>query len=207
MTKDTEIHCKATFKRGVSMRWFNRIQLGLVALASIGVMFPQLAMANGPQSTQQTRDMSLRSDGSFVGKVLNQHGRAQDKQPVLLLQNGQPIATALTNANGEFGFQLQKGGLYQIQSRDTVTTYRMWTAATAPPSAVQSATLVTNDTLVLGQNCAHCGVSGCGGGCVGHPGGGGGAGVLGFLANPWVLGGLVAAAIAIPLALDDDDAS
>ena len=31
--------------------------------------------------------------------------------------------------------------------------------------------------------------------------------ILAFLANPWVLAGIVAAAIAIPLALDDDDAS
>ena len=31
--------------------------------------------------------------------------------------------------------------------------------------------------------------------------------VLGFLTNPWVLAGIVAAAIALPLALDDDDAS
>jgi hypothetical protein len=31
--------------------------------------------------------------------------------------------------------------------------------------------------------------------------------VIGFLSSPWVLAGIVAAAIAIPLALDDDDAS
>lgn len=42
--------------------------------------------------------------------------------------------------------------------------------------------------------------------------GGGGwspGGTLGFLSNPWVLAGIVAAAIAIPLAVsaDDDDAS
>jgi hypothetical protein len=35
----------------------------------------------------------------------------------------------------------------------------------------------------------------------------GGGGMLGWLANPWVLAAVVAAAIAIPLALDDDDAS
>ncbi len=42
----------------------------------------------------------------------------------------------------------------------------------------------------------------CGGGC--GPAGCGGGG-YGFLANPWIIGGAVAAAIAIPLALDDDD--
>lgn len=38
-------------------------------------------------------------------------------------------------------------------------------------------------------------------------GGGLGSSGLRFLNNPWVLGGIVAAAIAIPLALDSDDAS
>ncbi len=33
----------------------------------------------------------------------------------------------------------------------------------------------------------------------------GGGGGFGFLANPWIIGGAVAAAIAIPLALDDND--
>jgi hypothetical protein len=40
-----------------------------------------------------------------------------------------------------------------------------------------------------------------------EPARGQGESVLRFLSNPWVLGSLVAAAIAIPLALDDDDAS
>ncbi len=48
-----------------------------------------------------------------------------------------------------------------------------------------------------------CGAGGCGGGLFG----GGGGGLLGLLSNPWVIGAGVAAAIAIPLALDDDDAS
>ena len=55
-----------------------------------------------------------------------------------------------------------------------------------------------------------CGGGACGGGACGGGGGflgGGGGGLLGLLSNPWVIGAGVAAAIAIPLALDDDDAS
>jgi hypothetical protein len=49
--------------------------------------------------------------------------------------------------------------------------------------------------------------SGCyGGACGGAPGcGTTGGGFLGLISNPWVVGGVVAAAIAIPLALDDDN--
>lgn len=190
------------------MKWLSKFKLGLVVMASVGVMFPQLALASAPgdEHRRLASDIALQADGSFKGQIVDQQGAGQVNQPVMLLQNGQPIATTFTNDDGQFGFRVFKGGVYQVQTAGVTESYRMWSNQTAPPSAVTNATLVKHDTLVRGQNCAHCGVSGCAGGCVGHPGGGG-RGVLGFLANPWVLGGLVAAAIAIPLALDDDDAS
>ena len=50
--------------------------------------------------------------------------------------------------------------------------------------------------------------AGAGGGLFSGAGGGGGIfGGAGLLSNPWIIGAGVAAAIAIPIALDDDDAS
>ena len=81
-------------------------------------------------------------------------------------------------------------GVYQIATSGSNGIYRLWAAQTAPPAA-QAKLLVVNDgQIALGQ-CCH---DGCGGCC------GSGWGLLG---NPWVLGGIVAAAIAIPLALDE----
>jgi len=51
------------------------------------------------------------------------------------------------------------------------------------------------------------GGGGAGGGLFGGAGGGGIFGGAGLLSSPWIIGAGVAAAIAIPLALDDDDAS
>jgi len=48
---------------------------------------------------------------------------------------------------------------------------------------------------------------GGGGGLLGFGILGGGGGAAGLMSSPWIVGGVVAAAIAIPVALDDDDAS
>ena len=54
------------------------------------------------------------------------------------------------------------------------------------------------DAGACGPACDSCGDAGCAGGC-------GGGGVLGFISNPWFIGAVVAAAIAIPIAVSDDD--
>jgi hypothetical protein len=66
--------------------------------------------------------------------------------------------------------------------------YRVWTVNTAPPVAQPGAMVVAGQDLVRGQASSP---------------------VLRFFTNPWVLAGLVGAAIAIPIALsnDDDDSS
>ncbi len=81
------------------------------------------------------------------------------------------------------------GGVCEFQTETNRDVYRLWAPRTAPPAAQQRVLLVSDSKVVLGQNC--------------------GGNALGWLANPWVLGGLVAAAIAIPLAVanSDDDAS
>jgi hypothetical protein len=85
------------------------------------------------------------------------------------------------------------GGVYELQTLASSDVCRVWAPRTAPPSAQDGVLLVTDDELARGQR-----------GCFGE------GGALSWLSNPWVLGGIVVAAIAIPLgvaAADDDDAS
>ena len=78
---------------------------------------------------------------------------------------------------------------------------RLWAANTAPPSAVAGFTHV-DGAVQRGQ----CTVDSCTGTCGGTCGAcKGKCGPLGLLMNPWVIGAAVAAAIAIPLAVNDDD--
>jgi hypothetical protein len=91
----------------------------------------------------------------------------------------------VTDESGVFVGENLHGGVHEVVTPNGAGTYRLWTQGAAPPIA-QPQMNVVNAPVVRGQ--FHHG----------HHG-------FGFLANPWVLGMGVAAAIAIPLALDDDD--
>ena len=100
--------------------------------------------------------------------------------------------------------------------------YRVWTGQAAPPSATESVLLVQQGEVVRGQYVDPYGgapadpyggpMMGDACGPCGPPPACGPLRSLwpeesscGFLANPWVIGGAIAAAIAIPLALSDND--
>lgn len=163
----------------------------LVALASIGVLLPQLALGAGSvqpgQSVLNTvvRDVALQEDGVLKGQVLDAQGAPVPGIPVIVARQGKPVATTKTGADGSFVVADLGGGVYHIVTSQGGAAYRLWAPRTAPPAATASALIVNGDTVVRG--------------------GMGGGGALGFLANPWVLGGIVGLAIALPLALDDDD--
>ncbi len=166
------------------MKKFRMLQKFAVALAVVGMMAPQLAFAAPP--ARSARDIALAKGGVLQGKVVDQQAAAQAGEAVRVLQNGEVVATAKTDAQGRFAINGLRTGVHQIETSATKSVYRLWTPETAPPAARNSVLLVDGGDVVLGQS---------------------GGGILGALANPWVLGGIVAAAIAIPLALDDDNAS
>jgi hypothetical protein len=169
------------------------LQRVAVALACVGILAPQI-FAAAPQATQAAPavlDVALSSGGVLQGTVVNAQGVAQPGIDVYVGQQGQLIATTRTNDEGQFVVSSLRGGVYQIATSGSNGIYRLWAAQTAPPAA-QAKLLVVNDgQIALGQCCDD---GSCGGCC------GSGWGLLG---NPWVLGGIVAAAIAIPLALDE----
>jgi len=140
------------------------------------------------------RDVALQDGGSLAGQVLDVAGAPVAGTAVAVLDQGRPVATTQTGADGRFTMSGVKAGVYEVATANGVTVCRLWAPRTAPPAAQAEALVVDGNTVVRGGSDGSC-----------KPGGYGG--VVGFLSNPWVLGGIVAAAIAIPLALDDDDAS
>jgi hypothetical protein len=128
----------------------------------------------------------------------------------ILLSNGRSVASTTTNDRGEFEFAGVKGGAYSVHTGEQTQTCRVWTSAAAPPSATRGLMIVQGDQAVLGQNRGP--FIGCGTPVYcGTPVGGAGLGMREALRNPLVIGGIVAAAIAIPVAVhnsnDDDPAS
>lgn len=161
----------------------------IVALTCFGFLTADLARAAAPAVTR-VGDVALQAAGVLQGQVLDAQGAPQAGKQVSAVQNGKTTATAVTDASGRFVMSNLSGGVCEFQTDSNRDVYRLWAPQTAPPVAQQRVLLVSDSNVVLGQHC--------------------GGNALGWLANPWVLGGIVAAAIAIPLAVassNNDDAS
>ena len=97
--------------------------------------------------------------------------------PVGLFHNGREVAVSMTDANGHFSVIGLRGGLYLIRAGYGTAVYRLWAPNTAPPVAREVAMVVSDRQIVRGQ-------------LVSSP-------FWSFVANPWVIAGAIAAAIAI----------
>lgn len=131
-------------------------------------------------------DVQLGADGSLTGKLVDRQGKALSHADVQIA--GKHVRTIVrTDSNGVFHLTGVKVGEYAFNVGSNSQIVRIWNTDTAPPQAVQSALIVVGDT-VRGQH--HYSMFG-----------------PGNAAKAWIIGAGIAAAIAIPLALDDDDAS
>jgi hypothetical protein len=85
------------------------------------------------------------------------------------------VAATTSTADGRFAVQGLKGGVYRVAAGQGQGVYRLWTAKSAPPSAQKNAIVYTQF--------------------------GTGGGLKMFLANPIVVAGVVATAVAVPVAV------
>jgi hypothetical protein len=157
-----------------------------ILLATVGVCLPQCALAAQPVQSPHVIDVALSDGGVMLGQVVDTSGVPKSRVPVALHSGQQQVGVAKTDANGYFAFSGLRGGVYQVVAAEGHGAYRAWTPGTAPPTAQQGALVVAGEDLTRGQ----CGRLGC------------------WLSNPWVLAGIIAVAIAVPVgiaAADDDD--
>jgi hypothetical protein len=173
--------------------WLHR---ALVTLATLGLVLPgHMLAADAPVAARpavpkseapatHVIDVSLQAGGVLRGVVVDQQGALQSKTDVKVWQKDREIAATQTDEQGRFAVNSLRGGMYQITAAGGQGMYRLWTVNTAPPVAQPGAMVVAGQDLVRGQASSP---------------------VLRFLTNPWVLAGLVGAAIAIPIALSNDD--
>jgi len=117
----------------------------------------------------------------LVGQVVNDQGTAEAGVPVSIRSQNRELAVAKTGKEGYFAFRGLHGGVYQLVADRGHGVYRVWSPGTAPPAAQEGALLVNSDQVVRGQA--------------------GGGGFRSFITNPLVIAGVVAAAVAIPVAI------
>lgn len=161
------------------------LQAAAVALACAGMLFQPAAMA-APQA-MITTDIALRDGGVLVGQVVDGQGVALARTPVAVLQNNKEIARVETDKQGTFAVAGLKGGVYQVASLGHQGVYRLWAAQTAPPAAKKGLIMVSGN-VVRGQGPFST--------------------VTGWISeHPLMTTAILATAIAVPLAIDDDNPS
>ncbi|MCA9230061.1 MAG: carboxypeptidase regulatory-like domain-containing protein [Planctomycetales bacterium] len=160
-----------------------RLNLSAALLSCLGMLVSPVAAATPATAP---RDVALHEGGVLLGQVVDAQGGSVAGAPVSLYSGGKEVARTESDVAGKFAVSGLQGGVYQVASAQGQDVYRLWNAQTAPPAAQRGMMLVSNPDIVRGQ------------------------GPFGGIANwvsqhPIITAGAVAAAIAIPLALDDDD--
>jgi hypothetical protein len=114
---------------------------------------------------------------------------------VLVQVNGQTAAATTTDAHGVFAVNGLRGGVHQVVVGDSMQNCRLWATGTAPPQAVPHLRFIPGQgDIVRGQWGPPPSYNT----------------MVSWATNPWVIGGVVATAIAVPVILnnvDDDEGS
>jgi hypothetical protein len=184
------------------MKKAQRKKAWVVTLICVSLGTPRVAYSVEPanpvrnQHRVQSADVRLDPRGALIGQLLDTQGRPASRVPVELWRSGERIAATATDADGRFGFAPVTVGVYQVLAAEAdALVVRAWQPATAPPAASDQLLLVRG-SVVRGQYPPRA--------CAPPAGVYDGA-VMRTLSNPWVFSGLVAAGIAIPIALANDD--
>jgi len=169
----------------------------LVSLAVLGLCAPQtlLAKAESVSPRPVVVDVALTDDGVLVGQVVNSQGTALANAPVVVWSQNHPITRVVTDERGRFAVGGLRAGVYQLATVQGHSACRLWAPGGAPPTCQKGVLLVSGHGALRGQ-CGH----GCGAPC-GAPCGPCGGPMAFWLANPWVMGGILATAIAVPVAV------
>ncbi len=156
----------------------------LVAAALVGLGWTSVQAATPQQEKINVIDVALADGGVLMGQVVDTQGVAKANVPVKLTAGEKELAVGKTDANGYFAFRGLRGGMYQLTAAEGTGMYRLWAPRTAPPSAQRGALVVAGQDLARGQL---------------------GARMRAWLSNPWVVGGIVATAVAVPVAIHNAD--
>ena len=182
------------------MKQFKKLSACIAWIAAFGMCFPLHAIEPTIPSAQgpaHVVDIALADGGALVGRLVNAQGVAQSGVEVIISQPQAATAfAATTNDDGWFVVRDLRGGVYQLQTDQASCVCRAWADETAPPSAQRGILLVNDPNVIAGQW---------------QPGTLGTllADTKATLTHPLVVGGIIATAVAVPVAIhnskDDDN--
>lgn len=168
------------------MRNVNVVTKVMVTLAAVGLCFPSAAIAATAPAKPKVMDVALLEGNVLVGQLVNTAGGPMADAKVMMQGKDQSAVALKTNKEGVFAVKGVPAGVYSLASKDTQGVYRLWAPKTAPPNAQKGALLVSGNEVARGQYAR---------------------GLRNMLANPWIVAGIVACAVAIPVAIHNSNHS
>jgi|GEM_PF-3631055 len=171
----------------------------------------------------------VRHGNELRGMLLDRNGKPAMGIELHLQDARGKRMDSKSDAAGRFAFQGVGTGVYALLGKKLQPTnkntaihkstqlqwVRVWDSPTAPPAANSRLLAVFDGSVIRGQCCASAGMSpgceqcgdcmDCCGGCGTGPRFGVGRLLQSALDNPWMVAAGTAAAIAIPIATNDDD--
>ena len=156
------------------------------AIACLGLALPQSLLAQTAQRPVHVKppihDLILDQGGKLRGQVVRSQNAPVANTKVIVISGRKKVAETTTDADGRFEFAGLRAGMYAVGSAAGFGVYRTWTAEVAPPSALSAALIVEDERVVRGQ------------------------GQLWYwMTNPFIVSALIAALIAIPIAVNNND--
>jgi hypothetical protein len=173
----------------------------VVALCCVGSI-PGLS-AYAENNAVRSVDIALAKGGILIGQVVDTEGQTLEKAEVVLKSGGKEIARCQSDKQGKFQVSGLRGGSIEVATMGTTGNCRVWAPGTAPPVAQPGLLVVAEGDVVRGQHGGGRRVPSrrYGRGVQGH-----GGGLLAMMIDhPLVTAGAVGAAIAVPLAVSNDD--
>ncbi len=99
----------------------------------------------------KARDVSLQSAGVVRGVALNTAAKPIANATVLIQYGPHVVARTKTNADGSFAIRGLRAGVHTVSVGSRSETFRFWTAAAAPPSALKTLAVNGDSGAVRGQ--------------------------------------------------------
>lgn len=125
-------------------------------------------------------DVASDADGTLRGRCVLPSGMPLPERTLIVYRDGLAVAQVITAKNGSFAVSNLRSGEYTILNGHQQTRCRLWSASSCPPAATKELLLVEDDARVVRGQQPFCAM---------------------FGQNPIMVGVLVAAAIAIPIAV------
>ena len=165
----------------------------ITMITSLGMLIPpcQVLGENPPKPSNDlrtvkfayhVRDVVTNDKGVMTARVMSENGIPLGNQKVSLQRGNEVIATALSEPDGDVSFAGLASGLYELNVESSIQYVRLWHPNSAPPIAISQLLLVRDRDVERAQQ-DFCGS------------------LLGQ--EPVMIGVLIAAGIAIPLAVHE----